>query len=81
MAVLAEMVPPAPIRQTFRENDLVAGSPSIEEAHIAAVVEAPRPGSIGTRPRVVETGFKYTMTGGQASLGLRQFARIQQFQG
>ena len=81
MAVLAEMVPPAPVRQTCRENDLVVGLPSFEEADIAAVVETQRSGSIGTGPRTVETGFKYNMTDCQASLGLRQFARNQQLQG
>lgn len=81
MAALVEMDPPAPLRQTCREDDLIAGSPSIKQTDIAALVESPRSGSIGTGPRMVETGFKYHMTDCRASLGLRQFARIQQFQG
>jgi dTDP-4-amino-4,6-dideoxygalactose transaminase len=78
MAALVDTVPIVPLRQTCRENDLVFGSPSVEEADIAAVVEALRSGSIGTGPRTAEAGFKYNLTDLQASPGLRQLTQIEQ---
>jgi dTDP-4-amino-4,6-dideoxygalactose transaminase len=54
MAALVDTVPTVPLRQPCREDYLVFGSPSIEEADIAAVVEALRSGSIGTGPRTAE---------------------------
>jgi dTDP-4-amino-4,6-dideoxygalactose transaminase len=78
MAALVDTFPTVPLRQTCREDDLVFGPPSIEETDIAAVVEALRSGSLGTGPRTAEAGFTYSMTGLQASPGLRQLTRIEQ---
>jgi len=54
MAALVDTVPIVPLRQTCRENYLVFGAPSIEEADIAAVADTLRSGLIGTGPRTAE---------------------------
>jgi dTDP-4-amino-4,6-dideoxygalactose transaminase len=54
MAALVDTTPIVPLRRTSREDDLVFGSPSIEESDIAAVADVLRSGSIGTGPRTTE---------------------------